>query len=154
MGEEAEIEGLEFDPVGDFSDWLGKKVGGQKKHLRSVTMIITSFALLEFGQNVLNISSGFTKMDLSGITLKQIKETVQRIEEKVDRLLETPLKNAKEHFDFAITRVTHDDNKDACFYFDKVIDDGTTAFNNIKNKNISIAGFQACIESARLVIFS
>ena len=145
---------MEFDPVGDFSEWLGKKVGGKNKHRRNLTMIITSFALLEFGQNVLNIGSGFTKMDLSGITLKQIKETVQRIEEKVDRLLETPLKNAKEHFDFAITRVTHGVNKEACAYFDKVIAEGTAAFNNIENKKITIPGFQACIESARLVIFS
>ena len=154
MGEEAEIEGLEFDPVRDFSEWLGKKVGGPKKHLRSLTMIITSFALLEFGQNVLNIGSGFTKIDLSGITLKQIKETVQRIEEKVDKLLETPLKDAKEHFDSAITRVTNDENKEACSYFDKVIERGTTAFNALEEKNISIAGFKACIESVRLVIFS
>ena len=145
---------MNFDPVKDFSDWLGKKIGGENKHLRSLTMIVSSFAILEFGQNILQIGSGFTKMDLSGITLNQIKETAQRIEEKVGRLLQAPLKNAKQHFDSAITRVTNDDNKDATSYFDKVIDEATKAFNLINHKDITIMGYQACIEATRLLIFS
>ena len=154
LGDQYGVEGLHFDPVFEFSEWLGKKIGGKQKHLRSLTMIISSFAILEFGQNVLNIGSGFTKMDLSGITLMQIKEAVQRIEEKMDRLLEAPLKNAKQHFDFAITRVTNDENKAACSFFDKVIDEATKAFNMVKQKDITINGFQACIEATRLLIFS
>ena len=154
LGEEFGVEGLGFDPVFEFSEWLGKKIGGKNKHLRSLTMIISSFAILEFGQNVLNIGSGFTKMDLSGITLAQIKEAVQRIEEKVDALLEAPLKNAKQFFDFAITRVIHDDNKAACSFFDKVIDEATQAFNLVKKSKNSVKGFQSFIEAARLLIFS
>ena len=68
-------------------------------------MIISTFAVLEFAQNVLNVGSGFTKMDLSGITLMQIKETVKRIEGKVDTLLEAPLKKAPMHFESAIKRM-------------------------------------------------
>ena len=88
---------MEFDPVEEFSSWLGKKVGGKNENLQSFTMIISTFAVLEFAQNVLNVGSGFTKMDLSGITLMQIKETVKRIEGKVDKMLEAPLKKAKMH---------------------------------------------------------
>ena len=57
--------------------------------------MISTFAILEFGQKVFNVGSGFTKMDLSALTINQIKNTVKRIEEKVNKTLQAPLKNAK-----------------------------------------------------------
>ena len=102
MGEEFGVEGLGFDPVFEFSEWLGRKIGGKNRHLRSLTMIISSFAILEFGQNVLNIGSGFTKMDLSGITLAQIKEAVQRIEEKVEVEVSSEEEKLGEYEDFRV----------------------------------------------------
>ena len=119
------IEGL--DPVDEFTSWLGKKVGGRNEHLQSFTIIVSTFAVLEVAQNVLNVGSGFTKMELSGITLMQIKETVKRIEGKVDRMLEAPLKNAKMHCDSAITRISHKRMEDAYHLFDKVINEATNA---------------------------
>ena len=133
---------MEYDPVEEFSTWLGKKVGRRNEHLQSFTMIISTFAVLEFAQNVLNVGSGFTKMDLSGITLMQIKETVQRIEGKVDQMLEAPLKNAKTHCDSAITRISNKFMEDAYHLFDKVINEATKAYNLLNKKDISMNDFQ------------
>ena len=154
VGEQCGIEGLEYDPVEEFSNWLGRKVGGNNEHLRSFTMIISTFAVLEFAQYVLNVGSGFTKMDLSGITLTQIKETVQRIEGKVDRMLEAPLKNAKMHCDSAITRISHKRMEDAYNLFDKVINEATNAYNLLDQKDISMDDFQGCIQAIQLLIFA
>ena len=134
MGENFDIDRVEYDPVEQFSSWLCKKVGGRNENLQSLTMIISTFAVLEFAQNVLNVGSGFTKMDLSGITLMQIKETVQRIEGKVDKMLEAPLKNAKMHCEDAITSITFKKTKEAFNTFDKVINEATHAYNLLDNK--------------------
>ena len=109
--------------------WIGKKIGKDNERVRKAVTFVSVFAILEFAENVLNIGSGFTKLDLSKITLSQIKETVVRIEGKVDRLLEAPLKNAKDHCNSAISYVSNQMNKEAFQYFDKVVDNATTALN-------------------------
>ena len=43
-------------------------------------------------ENVLNIGSAFTKLDSTGFTLANIKKIVQNIDEKVDVILDTPMK--------------------------------------------------------------
>ena len=93
-------------------------------------------------------------MDLSGITLMQIKETVKRIEGKVDRMLEAPLKNAKMHCDSAITRISHRRMEDAYHLFDKVINEATNAYNLLDRKDISINDFHGCIQAIQLLIFA
>ena len=93
-------------------------------------------------------------MDLSAITLMQIKETVQRIEGKLDQMLEAPLKNAKKHFDSAIKRMSYKRTKDAYDLFDKVIDQATNAYNLLDNKDVSIVNFEGGIQAIQLLIFS
>ena len=43
-------------------------------------------------ENVLNIGSAFTKLDSTDFTLANIKKIVQNIDEKVDVILDTPMK--------------------------------------------------------------
>ena len=117
-------------------------------------MIISTFAVLEFAQNVLNVGSGFTKMDLSGITLMQIKETVQRIEGKVDKMLEAPLKNAKMHCEDAITSITFKQTKEAFGTFGTVINEATHAYTLLDDRDISIKDFNGFIQAIQLLIFA
>ena len=93
-------------------------------------------------------------MDLSGITLMQIKETVQRIEGKVDKMLEAPLKKAKIHCEDAITSITFKKTKEAFNTFDKVIDQATHAYNLLDNKDISIKDFNGFMQAIQLLIFA
>ena len=64
--------------------------------MRTAATIASTYAILEIAENVLGVGTGFAKMDFTGLTLAQIKETVKRIEGKIDIILETPLKQAKE----------------------------------------------------------
>ena len=78
-----------------FAVWMGYELGGQRSdQLASAAYILTTIVILETAQHVLNIGSGFHKMDMSALTIHQIKETVKRIEEKVDKLLAEPLNTA------------------------------------------------------------
>ena len=148
------IDGLEFDPVEEFSSWVGKKVGRRNEHLQSFTMIASTFAVLESAQNVLNVGSGFTKIDLSGITLMQIKETVQRIEGKVDKMLEAPLKKAKIHCDDAITSITFKQTKEAFGTFGTVINEATHAYTLLNDRDISVKDYNGFVQAIQLLIFA
>ena len=75
--------------IEDFSSWVSERVAFKSKsaEVQPVIYILTNFAILETAQHVFSIGSGFTSLDMSGFTLTQILQTVQRIEAKVDTML-------------------------------------------------------------------
>ena len=136
--------------------WIGKKIGKDNERVRKAVTFVSVFAILEFAENVLNIGSGFafSKLDLSKITLSQIKETVERIEGKFDQLLEAPLKNAKDHCKSAISYVSNQMNNEAFQYFDKVINEATNALNLLNKKELTIKDFEGCTQAIQLLSFA
>ena len=57
-------EGQAPDPIKAFSNIVAKKIGEKDQGtVGNVLTLISTFAILEFGQNILNIGSGFTKLD-------------------------------------------------------------------------------------------
>ena len=77
-----------------FSFWLTGKLGIENEHARTAATIASTYAILEIAENVIGVGTGFAKFDTTGLTLAQIKESIKRIEGKIDVLLETPLKLA------------------------------------------------------------
>ena len=78
-------------------------------------------------------------------TLAQIKESIKRIEGKIDILLETPLKLAKDRFRAALNMVIHKDQKKAFETLKDVVDQGTTAFYYMDSNEMTMKNFGACI---------
>ena len=101
--------------IEDFSSWVSEEVASKTKNAKyqSVIYMITNFAILETAQHVFNIGSGFTKADMTGFTLKQILETVQKIDENVDKMLKEPLNSAIKYFRIAVTEIESENFKDA-----------------------------------------
>ena len=58
--------------------------------------------MLEVAENVFQVGKGFTSLDLTGFKLYQIKKGIDRIERKVDKLLEAPMKLASRYYDDAL----------------------------------------------------
>ena len=56
-------------------------------------------------ENVLNIGSAFTKLDSTGFTLANIKKIVQNIDEKVDVILDTPMKLALDYIQSVVLKM-------------------------------------------------
>ena len=110
--------------------------------------------VLEVAQDILNVGSVAYKIDMTALTLKQIKDTVERIEKKVDKLLNAPLETAETHFKNAITEIINDFYEKAFGTLDKVIDNAITGLSHFKGTNISLESFEEYIKAARLIAFS
>ena len=62
-----------------FAMFLSDKLGVGEKSQYAI-YYLTTVAVLETAENVLNIGSGFTKLDTTGFTLAHIKKIVENIE--------------------------------------------------------------------------
>ena len=88
----------------EFALWLSDKLGGGEKSQYTI-YFLTTVAVLETAENVLNIGSGFTKLDTTGFTLAHIKKIVENIEKKVDVILDTPMKLALDYIQSVVLKM-------------------------------------------------
>ena len=89
-----------------FAILLSDKLGVEEKSQCAI-YYLTTVAVLETAENVLNIGSGFTKLDTTGFTLAHIKKIVENIEKKVDVILDTPMKLALDYSQSVILMITN-----------------------------------------------
>ena len=125
-----------------FAKTLGKEIGGKSTRVETATYVLTTYAVLEVAENVFNIGSGFTSMDLTGIKLNQIQKGMERKGKKVDKLLQAPLKMAATFYDSALDMVMARKFKDAFDTLNKVIDEATRAFEYTADKDINIETYK------------
>ena len=88
-------------------------MSGGDQAVETAVYILTTMVVLETAQHVLNIGQGIAEIDMSALTLHQIKNTVKRIEGKVDKILKEPLNTAKLYFDNALMEITNKSYSDA-----------------------------------------
>ena len=93
-------------------------------------------------------------MDFTGLTLAQIKETVKRIEGKIDIVLETPLKQAKDRFRASLNMISHKNQEKAYETLKDVLDHATQAFYYMDSNDMTMADLEACVQATQLLIFS
>ena len=87
--------------------------------------------------------------------MNQIRESTKRIEEKLEVILGTPLKEAKKYFNSAIKMIEQSEYEEAYKTIKNlVIPRATTAFYYAARKNISLEEFEACMGAAKILIFS
>ena len=91
-------------------------------------------------------------MDMTGLTLSQIKETIKRIEGKVDKVLETPLKEAKDCFRSALNMISHKNQEKANETLKDVIDHARKGFYYLDSDEMTMLDFQACVQATQLLI--
>ena len=91
---------------------------------------------------------------MTGLTLAQIQKSIKRIEGKIDIILETPLKQAKDRFLAALNMISHKKQKIAYETLKDVIDHASQAFHYKVSKDMTIADLEACIQATQLLIFS
>ena len=122
--------------------------------MRTAATIASTYAILEIAENVIGVGTGFAKFDMTGLTLSQIKESIKRIEGKIDVLLETPLKLAKDRFRAAMNMIIHKDLKKAYETLNTVIDHATQAFYYMDSEDMTMKNFEACIQATQLLMFA
>ena len=111
---------------------------------------MTTFAVLETAEQVFNVGSGFTKLDMTGFTLNRIKNIVESIEKKIDIVLKTPLKKALDYLQSAVTFITQQMYKEAFHKLDIVEQEATTAFHY----SSQTANLRESVSTVKLLVFS
>ena len=93
-------------------------------------------------------------IDMTALTLHQIKKSVEQIDRKVSKLIRAPLLNAIDHFNEVTDYFLSKKFEKAYSTVDKVLNNATDAFNKIADKNIDMETFADCVKAAQLLIFS
>jgi len=109
---------------------FSKKFGLSFTNSKTQTAVYTlsTVALLETAQNVFGIGAGFTSLDLTGFTLAQIKSKLENIEQKLNIILDAPIKLALKHFSTAMTAMEFEDIEQTVAEMDKVRDQAMLSY--------------------------
>ena len=156
-----EPEGPEVDENSFSADSFAlmmSKMAGRNETAQSLIFVTSTIAVLEGAKLLFDVGSGFVKLDMQALTLRQIKETLKTIEEKVDVILSTPLKQAIAYFNKAVNKIqtaekSHDFEK-ACEFLNKSIEYAIQAFHYGERKSLSIQEFDSSMKAMRLQITS
>lgn len=161
-GQVAGIDGINL--VEDFSLWFGSQVGGKNETVQSATYMLTMIAIHEIGKAVLpagvvalGVGGGILKggIDMTALQLHQIKETLVRIEGKIDAMMKVSLESSIDFFKSALRKIQYDDFEEAFKSFEKVDTEATRAFNTAKSKEkLSVEDFDEIATAARLLTLS
>ena len=91
---------------------------------------------------------------MTGFTLNQIKRGIERVEKKVDRIMEVPMKNAITFFKTANTEIMNGRFNDAYKNLNLVVVKSNEAFELTATKYINVETFNECTKALKLIIYS
>ena len=98
-----------------------------------------------------SVQSGFTKLDLSGFTLKEILDIVKKIADDVEVILNAPQKETVSNFEATITMIKHDANEEAYDKLKLVNEIGTRAIVYADRK-ITLQIFEETMKVVHILI--
>ena len=119
------------------SSVLAKKLGLKQDNdvAQNATFILTKVIVLETAQNVFNIGSGVKNFNMDSFTLAKVVKMVERIEKKVDLILDTPLQLAIETLKSTLNIMEAGDNPEALKYLEQMNMYAMKAFEYTKKGN-------------------
>ena len=162
MDRSAELETSYLDEVldGSASDiglWMSDKLGQKNEELGRAIYMLTTFAILEFCQNVIHVGAGFTGLNPLDFTLYRLKKDIVNIQKDVKKILDKHLRVAKDFFCSSMTLMMNKDCNLANNKLERVCEQATEAFHCHSADgldNITIDTFKKVVESVKLIIFS
>ena len=148
------VDDIDSEGGQSFSSWLKRKLGTESELARTSATIASAYAILEIAVNVLGVGTGFAKINMTKVTLAQIKESIEIIPGKFDKNLERPLKLAIDRFRAALNMISHENQKRAYETFKDVIDNTSQVFYYMETKDMTLTDLEACVQAIQLLIFS
>ena len=104
-----------------FAEMIAFKVGGGNSMIESAAYAGTYCAVIEAAE-LIGLGTNFAKLDMTGFTLAQIKKAVERIEKKVNVLIDTPMKMSFDYVKSLIGQIENKNNEMAFKTADKLGD--------------------------------
>merc|ERR1712131_16178 len=142
------------DGLESFSNWLATKASSKYPKLSKVAYTCTQFAVLEAAENIFHCGAGFTKLDFSGFTLKEILDIVKKIADDVEILLNAPQKETVLHFETTINMIKRGFNEKAYDKLKLVHEIGTRAIVYADRKSITFQIFKKALKVVHILISS
>ena len=91
---------------------------------------------------------------MTGFTLNQIKRGIERVEKKVDRIMEAPMKNAITFFKTANNEIMMGRFADAYQNLNLVVVKSNEAFELTANKDINTDTYSECLKAMKLIVYA
>ena len=131
------------------------KVGDNSEALETVAFVGASVAFLEAGHLIYNVAgTGLGKINIANLTLHKILETVKKIEEKLDIVLDQPLKSANYYLQSMTIAITHQSYKDAYEIIkNQLIPNAVKALDFEEKNEIDINSFDRFIQAVKHIVF-
>ena len=79
-------------------------LGGNDK-IQSATYILSSAVIIQILQSVFDVGASIKNIDLQAEKIHQIKQNIESVENKIDKLLLNPLKVADELFKTGLNEI-------------------------------------------------
>ena len=109
---------------------------------------------MQIVQTVFDVGVSIKNIDLQALKIHQIKQNIESVEKKIDKLLLNPLKVADELFSTGLNEIEAKRYKNAEKTFSIVIEEATRSLSNIKEQIINFETFKFCIHSLKLIMCS
>ena len=121
----------------------------------TISIVESSITFLEAGHYILNIASGFKRLDISALQLQRILETVQRMEGKIDKVLDTSLEMARDFLESVYNAIANDSFEYAYeIIANDLIPKASEAFYLEQKDKITPDNFYGCIQSIKILVLA
>ena len=136
------------------ADFFAEKLGLRSKSLLQTSVfVLTKASILETAQLV-GIGGGLAKLDLVAFEMAQLKKQVEEINQKLDVILSTPLKQAVDLFGKAMRHMENESIPGTIKELEKVRDHAIQAFHYAEGQGPKIENLKSAVSAKQLVILS
>ena len=115
---------------------------------------LSYIAMIEFSYHVIGIGSSFSSMDLTALTLAQMKKTLEDIKKMVKIILSTPLKTAGKKVLTAINCLENKQVAEAIMKFRAAEDDALTAYEYAKGQGKSLENLKQVETAFQIIVLA
>ena len=115
---------------------------------------LSYIAMIEFSYHVIGIGSSFSSMDLTALTLAQMKKTLEDIKKMVKIILSTPLKTAGKKVLTAMNCLENKQVAEAVMEFREAKKDAQTAYEYAKGQGKSLENLKQVETAFQIIVLA
>ncbi|XP_063721160.1 uncharacterized protein LOC134847855, partial [Symsagittifera roscoffensis] len=138
--------------AGGLGEKLGLTLPGETA--QKLAYSLSYIAMIEFSYHVIGIGSSFSSMDLTALTLAQMKKTLEDIKKMVKIILSTPLKTAGKKVLTAINCLENKQVAEAIMKFRAAEDDALTAYEYAKGQGKSLENLKEVETAFQIIVLA
>ena len=129
-------------------------MSGENETVQSASYVLSSAVMMTIVQSVFDVGASIKDINLQALKLHQIKQNIELVEKKIDKMMINPLKVASVRYKTAFNEIKAGRFEDAQKSFITVIDKAHEGLANLEDKSLNIEAFRLCVHSLKLIMCS